>query len=106
MPGEKLSLAGVGELTLIEAESSGFKYPADQSLYIRFRQGGERCKPFGRQHSQSLKKLFQEYRVEPWWRDRVPLIYSGDQLLAAGDYWVCSEAAVAPDECGYRLLWK
>lgn len=59
-------------------------------LSIRFRKGGERCRPCGRSHSQSLKKLMQEYQIEPWWRARVPLIYLGDALLAVGDYWLCA----------------
>lgn len=59
------------------------------AVEIRFRQGGERCKPRGRSHSQSLKKLLQEYAVPPWLRDRIPLLYLDGQLLAVGEYWVC-----------------
>jgi len=55
---------------------------------IRWRQGGERCRPKGRQHSQTLKKLLQEYQVETWLRDRVPLLYCNDELVAVGDFWV------------------
>jgi len=64
-------------------------------LTVRFRQGGERCKPLGRGHSQTLKKLFQEFGVAPWLRDRIPLIYLDDQLLAVGDAWICAHPAIA-----------
>jgi len=57
---------------------------------VRFRQGGERCKPEGRNHSQSLKKLLQAYGLEPWLRDSVPLIYSDEELVAVGDLWICA----------------
>lgn len=59
------------------------------NLHIRFRQGGERCKPVGRGHSQTLKRLLQEYHVVPWLRDALPLIYSDDELVAVADLWVC-----------------
>jgi len=57
---------------------------------LRFRQGGERIKPAGSAHTQSLKKLFQSWGVPPWQRDRIPLIYSGDRLVAVVGY-CCKE---------------
>ncbi|GLS24720.1 tRNA lysidine(34) synthetase TilS [Marinibactrum halimedae] len=58
-------------------------------LTFAFRQGGERCKPYGRHKSQTLKKLLQEASLEPWLRDRVPLLYCGEKIVAVGDLWVC-----------------
>lgn len=74
-------------------------------LHIRYRQGGERCKPAGRNHSQTLKKLLQEYALEPWLRDDLPLVYSGDTLVAVGDLWVCSGYAAEAGEQGLHLRW-
>lgn len=76
------------------------------SLSLRWRKGGERCQPAGRSHSQTLKKLLQEYGLEPWWRDQLPLVFSGDTLVAAGDLWICKEFAAAPGQPGYRLSWQ
>ncbi len=56
---------------------------------VRFRQGGERCHPVGRNHSQTLKKLLQEYRIPPWQRNRLPLIFCGDILVMVVGLWVC-----------------
>ncbi len=67
---------------------------------IRFRQGGEKCRPANRMHSQSLKKLLQEYKLEPWWRDQVPLIYKGATLVAVGDLFVCEGAE------SWSFAWK
>ncbi len=53
---------------------------------IRFRQKGETCRPLGRQGHHSLKKLLQEWCVPPWLRDRIPLIYSNEQLVAVVGY--------------------
>lgn len=74
-------------------------------LQLRWRQGGERCQPSGRQHSQTLKRLLQETGLEPWWRAHLPLVYSGEQLVAAGDLWICRGYVAAPDEPGYLLEW-
>jgi len=75
-------------------------------LQIRYRAGSERCKPVGRAHSQTLKKLLQEYALEPWLRDKVPLVFSGDDLVAVGDLWVCAEFVAAEDEAGFTLTWQ
>jgi tRNA(Ile)-lysidine synthase len=75
-------------------------------VQIRYREGGERCKPAGRAHSQTLKKLLQEYVLEPWLRDKVPLVFSDGILVAVGDLWVCADFVAAEDEDGYRLIWQ
>lgn len=53
--------------------------PSD--VTVRFRQGGERCRLPKRDGSLSLKNLFQEWAVPPWLRERVPLVYIGDELV-------------------------
>ncbi len=73
---------------------------------ITYRMGGERCKPAGRAHSQTLKKLLQEYALEPWLRDKVPLVFSGEALVAVGDLWVCAEFVASENEVGYELIWR
>lgn len=64
---------------------------APDEFIVRFRSGGERLKPEGRKHSQTLKKLMQEYRIEPWIREQIPLVYQGDRLIAVGDRIFCTE---------------
>jgi tRNA(Ile)-lysidine synthase len=66
------------------------------SFVVRFRSGGERLKPEGRKHSQTLKKLMQEYHIEPWLRHQIPLIYQGETLIAVGDRIHCT---------GHRFEW-
>jgi len=67
---------------------------------IRWRKGGERSTPTYRQHSQTVKKLLQEYKLETWLRDRVPLIFYGDDLYAIGDLWVDKSAMEHVFQCG------
>ena len=48
-------------------------------LEIRCRQGGE---SFSLGQTRSLKKWLQERHVPPWLRDRLPLIFLDDELVA------------------------
>ena len=91
-----LDLKTAGQLQPISAdENSSILFPSllltAGDYTIRWRQGGERCTPVGRQHSQTVKKLLQEYQLETWLRDRVPLIYRDKTLIAVGDLWKNSE---------------
>ncbi len=74
-------------------------------LNVRFRVGGERCRPARRGGSRSLKKLFQEYGVATWLRARIPLLYIDDELAAVPGLFVCAPFAAAPDQPGMVPLW-
>lgn len=71
-------------------------------LSVRFRRGGEEIHPFSQSHTRKLKKLLQEDGVVPWMRDRVPLIYSGERLVAVADLWIANDAASSP---GVAVRW-
>lgn len=67
---------------LSPADYQQLAIPAGTEVTIRFRRGGERCRPENRQGSCSLKKLLQELAVPPWLRTQQPLIYCNDHLIA------------------------
>lgn len=92
--GDYVAIPGLGEISLTTDVGSGLRLAKNDRLSLRFRQGGERCKPQGRQHSQTLKKLLQEYEVPPWVRDRTPLIYVNGEFAAVGDFWINEGFAV------------
>jgi len=73
----------------------------EHGVTIRFRIGGERIQLHGHHHHKSLKHLFQEWKIPPWERDRIPLIYSGENLIAITGHAVDESFAVASDETGY-----
>jgi len=108
--GEIYDVPGVGRVGLEPAATDGLALAPGERLELAWRQGGERCKPLGRAGSNSLKKLLQEWDIPPWWRDRVPLLYLGDELLAVGDLWLCRSSrtreAPAEDQGLWRLSWK
>ncbi|MDX2463803.1 MAG: tRNA lysidine(34) synthetase TilS [Porticoccus sp.] len=101
-----LVLPDGSELSMTVEQGQGLRVPQNSEVEVRFRGGGERCKPAGRNGSNTLKKLFQEYGLEPWLRNRVPLIYIQNQLAAVGDLWVCEEFSVAESEQGIVLQWS
>lgn len=98
-----------GSLALEEALSQANKICLRMDLprlTLRWREGGERCRPVGRAGSQTLKKLLQEYHLEPWWRPKLPLIYSDTTLVAVGNLWICEGFAAPPGQPGYRVDWR
>ena len=74
----------------------------DAPLSIRFRAGGERCRPAGRGHHHALKKLYQEWGVPPWLRDRVPLVYVGEELAQVVGFCTCAPFAAAAGEAAWN----
>ena len=101
-----LELPGVGRLRLRETAGAGLRADvlAGGWLTVRFRTGGERLRPLGRRHRQDLKKLLQGAAVPPWERDRLPLLYKGDALLAAVGLGVAADCAADADAIGWQPI--
>ena len=95
---------GLGVLQLVPGAARGLsKQVLERHLRVGFRQGGEEFKPEGQSHTRRLKKLLQQEGVVPWMRDRLPLVYAGDDLVAVGDLWLASAALTEP---GVAVVWK
>lgn len=75
-------------------------------LQVRLRRGGERCRPAGRAHSQTLKRLLQERRVPAWERFELPLLYRDGVLVAVAGLWVCHGHAAGAGAPGWQLRWE
>lgn len=60
--------------------------PPNAKVVVRFRRGGERFVWHGQ--TKCLKKLFQEWGIPPWFRERIPLIYINDELAVVIGYAV------------------
>ncbi|MEA1888203.1 MAG: tRNA lysidine(34) synthetase TilS [Pseudomonadota bacterium] len=73
----------------------------DFVLRVGIRQGGEQCRMPGDHGSKPLKTLFQDLSVPAWIRDRVPLFFLNDELLAVSSFWSNPHYLPAPDEEGY-----
>ena len=96
-----------GELSTQESYGKGLdkKYLRDDVI-IKARVGGERCRPFGRDKSQKIKNLFQEFEIPDWKRNSIPLIYINDRIAAVGDLWICDEFHTNLDESGISIVWN
>ena len=104
---EELKIAGLGMLCAKEKRGEGLRLASQgRQVKVKFRAGGETCRPHGKGKSQSLKKLMQEYRILPWLRDRTPLVYYDEELVAVIGGWICEGYQVAEDEMGYCIEIK
>jgi len=94
---------GMGTLSLSPGAPLGLSDAViGQGLSLHYRRGGEKFQPVGQQHTRTLKKLLQEGGIVPWMRERVPLVYAGEQLVAVADLWVAADAASKP---GTAIRW-
>jgi len=75
-------------------------------LRLGFRQGGERIQLQGHMHHQSLKHLFQQWHIPPWQRDRIPLVFCDDKLIAIVGYGLSDGYAVSAGQQGYIPVLK
>lgn len=73
-------------------------------ITVRFRQGGERCQPTGRSGSHPLKKLMQAWHIPTWERDRIPIIYYAEEIIAVIGYCVCERYEAKYNESGWDIL--
>ncbi len=96
--------AGLGWLRF-ESEAPEGLAPSliKRGLELRYREGGEEILLQGQQHTKKLKNLLQEASVVPWMRDRIPLLYCDDRLVAVADLWVSASAAGSP---GTAIHWE
>jgi tRNA(Ile)-lysidine synthase len=93
-----------GVLLAEETVGLGFSKKLVDKVQIRFRQGGETFIMSGRPRK-SLKKIFQEARIEPWLRPRIPLIYCKDELICVVGIGISEKALANNAETGFTLTW-
>ncbi|MFN2329594.1 MAG: tRNA lysidine(34) synthetase TilS [Chromatocurvus sp.] len=91
--GDCITLEGVGQIAISVTRA------AESALTLGFRRGGERLRLPGETHHRALKTLLQDAGVPPWWRERVPLLFCGQELIAVGDLWQAAGARAS-------LAWK
>ena len=101
---KRVDLGALGRLCLVENSAAGIRTEVlAQGLSVRFRSGGEKIRPLGHKRSHKLKKLLQQEGVVPWMRDKIPLLYRDDKLVAVADFWIAAEFA---EERGKGIEWR
>lgn len=100
--------AGCGTLVLAPLDgepTQSVDARLDPPLTVRLRRGGECIKPTGDAHTRQLRDLFQQARIPPWVRERCPLVFAGDELVAVGDLWSSTRGEAVFDASDARPAW-
>lgn len=99
---------GNGRLIALETIGTGLRADAAHAsrVTVRFRRGGEHCRPAGRGRTHALKKLLQEAGVPPWERDRIPLIYADDRLAMVVGFWICEPFQAGTNDQSLQIEWR
>jgi tRNA(Ile)-lysidine synthase len=105
LPEESLDLGpGMGQLALEPLVEGGISPECTgDGLRVRYRHGGEEIQPAGHERTHKLKKLLQQEGIVPWMRERLPLLYAGDKLVAVADLWIAAECT---DKAGFGVAWR
>lgn len=102
---ERIELGhGLGSLRLESGAAQGIDGDLiERGLQLRYRQGGEKLRLIDQSHTKTLKNLLQEKGVVPWMRNRIPLLFAGDELVAVADLWLAADVARSP---GVAVHWE
>lgn len=94
---------GMGSLQLVDESTPGIDPDiVSQDLEIRFRRGGEEIRPVGHEYTRKLKGLLQNEGILPWMRQRLPLLYCGDKLVAVANIWIAADCIA---QSGLVVRW-
>jgi tRNA(Ile)-lysidine synthase len=52
-----------------------------------------------------LKKLLQEQEIEPWLRDRIPLLYLGEELVCVPGVGVVEKFVAKGNDPSMQISW-
>ncbi|MFP1925657.1 tRNA lysidine(34) synthetase TilS [Lonsdalea quercina] len=104
-PSAPLALpSGLGSLALgPQGVAVRQPYP-DEAVTVRFHAQGK-FHIVGREHGRQIKKLWQELGVAPWLRERTPLIFYGEQLIAAVGTFVTREGRPESEDTVWHIVW-
>ena len=86
--------AGVtcGETIRLSASKQGprARFPRpDEVVSVRYQLAGQcRCHPHSRGKGRELKKLWQEFGVPPWVREKIGFVFYNEQLVMAIGLWI------------------
>lgn len=106
IPGMAIELGfNLGKITLEETSTGGVLYQEGDELEIRFDCTQSEAKPAGRK-TRSFKKIFQDYGVPPWLRERIPLLFVNQKLAAVGDLFVCQNLAAKSGQKQLKINWQ
>ena len=104
----QLTLPGMGELSFQFVVGGGLKRQSLEGgpVTLGLRQGGERLRLTPNGPSRSLKNLLQERAVEPWLRERLPMLKCKGEMVWADTFGCHANWLAAADEPGLLPVWR
>ena len=102
--GTALALPAGGTL-LMQSRAKTHPVQFSPPLLVRYRRGGERFKNAANAHHRELRSVLQDAGVPAWWRDRIPLVFAEQELIAIGDVILNDTARALCDRCEGRIVW-
>lgn len=77
----------------------------EETVSVRFvAQGTQRI--VGREHARAIKKIWQELGIPPWQRERIPMLYYNDELIAALGVFVTHAGYVRDTASAWYIHWE
>lgn len=101
-----------GELiiTRVSGDEAGIaeEYFTDRELQARPRQGGEKLKLYKNRPRKHLKDLYQKAEIAEFDRSKLPLLWSGEDLIFAAGLGMDARYEGDPtvDQARYRIEWR
>jgi len=93
-------------LHFVPAKGSGISLAKLQRapVTLRLRGGGEKLRPQPDAPTRTLTNLLQEHHVLPWRRERLPLLYCGDELVCVPGVAIAAGYQAGKDEVGISVI--
>lgn len=91
------------EFAPVRGEGMSLAWLQAHPVSLRLRRGGERLRVDCKRPRRSLKNLCQEAAIPAWMRERLPLIFCGEHLVAVPGIGVDCAYQASEDEAGLLL---
>ena len=97
-----------GELVFRRVRGRGIdsRLLEERAMFVRVRSGGERFQPDARRPRRTLKNLFQEAGIPAWQRERLPLLFGGDELVWAPGIGIDARYQARKGVAGVLPQWR
>jgi tRNA(Ile)-lysidine synthase len=76
----------------------------DEKITVRFAAAGT-LHIVGRRHGRQIKKLWQELGIAPWLRERTPMLFYNEVLIAAPGIFTTREGQAQDDKRVWHIEW-
>lgn len=96
----------LGQLMLADEGVSLRPAEDGEKVSVRFGVTEAKVNIIGRQHSRTLKKLWQELAIPPWQRERIPMLYYNEHLIAALGVFVTVAGQVEKGKAAWQVVWQ